>query len=193
MELMATPDELLHAEVYMKYERLESATLGGLLVGLADIAEAVRMGYARSLKVPAILLPALTIDEVTTGNSVKIRLGESARFAAENNASDDLVITIPRSLALPGLVGLAILTATTMIYRCDNERLTNIMLKRQLILKKAETAEVTLPKRPRAMKQAVLRAVGVLERVQADSDILHVSLDGLTLLDRTETQNSKTE
>lgn len=96
-------------DIYIDYDQLKAQDLAKLLSNLSFISDKISQDYFLRFE-KSDELPTLDIDTMHTGGSIKFKLIEAWKVKMNNNESDDIVISIPRKIGVPLVVGFLLVT-----------------------------------------------------------------------------------
>lgn len=155
--------------MYLQYERLTAKTLGQLLAGMGGIADSAAQMYGRHYAT-GMRMPSLEIDSAQTGESIKFTLGEGWLPSISADKDHDIVISTPRKLGIPLLVGYLMLSAAEKVLdirsKCFDDQIKRIELK----LKQQELNKIMKPNKE-AVQQLLPLARDTVGTLTHNTDI----------------------
>ena len=178
MDITLDPHNL---PIYLRYERLTAKTLGHLLAGMGGIGDSAAQIYGRHYAI-GMRMPSLEIDSAQTGDSIKLTLGEGWLPSISADKDHDIVISVPRKLGIPLLVGYLMLSAAEKVLdvrsKCFDDQIKRIELK----LKQQELSKVMTPD-TKALPQLLPLARDTLGTISHNTDIKVFQVYGIDILD----------
>lgn len=129
-------------DFYIQYNQLNASDLGRILLSCNSLYDGAYEMYGRETTVRFAEAPALIIDEMYTGNSIKFRFTESWLPTFSSDKDDDIVVGVPKKLGIPLLIGYLLLSSAEKILNVRNEYLEMKKNEIELQLKQHEISKI---------------------------------------------------
>lgn len=172
-------------ELLLTYEQLRASTLGDFLGIIGHLADEVSERYSHEERIQTGRLPSLIIETANTGNSIKFKLGEGWLPQVSSDGENDIVISAPKKLAIPLLIGYLILWGAKSYFEirkdaleCDMKAVDIQLKQAELQLKQAEVRKVV--DGDRGMRSDLTKkADQAIQKLMDDKDIHSLKLYGI--------------
>jgi hypothetical protein len=132
-------------DLYLGYDRLTASALGRLLSGLGEMSLSAVQSYSDISGIVVTAPPALEVDTIRTGESVKFAFGEGWLPSIGSDAQNDVVIGVPKKLGIPFLIAYLLLNAASLSMGVQKDYLDIRIKEIELKLKTMEIQRVIQP------------------------------------------------
>lgn len=125
-------------DIYISYEQLTAKSFGLLLQSIGSLGDEILYSYLKSKNISFNQQSGLVIDYINTGNSIKFRFGEGWIPSITSDADNDIIITTPKKIGIPLLIGYLLLTSVQKFQEIRNTQLDNRIKQIEIQLKESE-------------------------------------------------------
>jgi hypothetical protein len=168
-------------EIFIEYEQLKATTLGEFLLRVGQVTDRVSMNYGEQRGLSRSSLPSLTISQADTSNSIKLTFGEGWLPNITSDEEHDIIVSVPKKLGIPLIVGYLLLNGASKMLNIRNEYLDAQIKQIELQLKETELNETLFGdmEKPVLLEESSVEATGRLLR---DEDVTSLQVRGIDLV-----------
>lgn len=128
---------------YIAYHQLSVKSFGAILQDIGKLGDEIAMSYLSSKGTEYDKLDSIVLDYIKTGDSIKFTLGEGWIPTITTDDNNDIVISTPRKIGIPLLVGYLLLTSVQRYQDIKNKHLDNKLKQIEIQLKESELKKLT--------------------------------------------------
>jgi|688.fasta_scaffold77640_4 hypothetical protein len=168
-------------EMFIEYQQLKATTLGEFLLRIGQVTDQVSMKYGEQRGLSRSALPSLTISEADTSNSIKLTFGEGWLPNITSDEEHDIIVSVPKKLGIPLIVGYLLLNGTSKLLDMRNDYLDSQIKLIELQLKESELNETLFgdTEEPVLLEAASVEAT---RRLLRDEDVTSLQVRGIDLV-----------
>lgn len=167
--------------LFLEYRQLRAATFGQFLAEIGRQADSISAHYGQARGLRPDQLPALLIETADTSNSIKLTLGEGWLPQVTTDKEHDIVVSVPKKLGLPLVVGYLMLNGASKVLDIRNDYLDSQIKTIELQLKESELRETLYGERG-VLPELAQTSQQTVRRVLDDEDIESFQLYGADLV-----------
>jgi hypothetical protein len=167
--------------LFLEYKQLRAATFGQFLAEIGQQADSITAHYGRLRGLRPDQCPALLIEAADTSNSIKLTLGEGWLPQVTSDEEHDIVVSVPKKLGIPLVVGYLILNGASRVLDIRNDYLDSQIKTIELQLKESELRETLYGDRG-VFPELAEASQETVRRVLDDEDIESFRLYGADLV-----------